>query len=274
MVHRQKFARCWLIMLQAFIDDSGSEPSGSIFVLGGLISTVDRWIEFESEWDACLKREPGIAYFKAKEAHGRKGQFERGWTRPLIDQRVTELADIAARHAQYRIHCVMPWGDFNTYLKDIGESLKAPYDMGFRNPYMVLFFCVVFAINSYRKKVGIDSECEFIFDEQGKVGKFAAEVYRILQDSPELRSRLDGLPKFEDDKRVIPLQAADLYAWNVHDACLSEEGQDRYGHIKKGLASLPLIELVINEKYLAAMRGTLLHSAREAPQYLKKPISA
>ena len=128
-------------------------------------------------------------------------------------------------------------------------------------------------MNSYRKKVGIDCECEFIFDEQGKVGEFATDVYRILKDSPELRSQLNGLPKFEDDKRVIPLQAADLYAWNVHDACLSEEGQDKYAHIKKGLGRLPRIELLIDKKYLVAMRETLLQSARDAPQYLKRPIS-
>ena len=127
-------------MLQVFIDDSGSEPSGSAFVLAGLIATNDRWDEFVPQWNACLKQDQPISYFKASEAHNLLGEFQRGWTRRLIDQRVTELADIAAKHAQYRIHCVMPWSDFDTYLRDIGESLKAPYDLGFRNPYMVLFF--------------------------------------------------------------------------------------------------------------------------------------
>lgn len=261
--------RCWLIMLQAFIDDSGSEPTGGSFVLGGLIAPVDRWIEFVPAWDACLKQDPPLAYFKAAEAHGLSGEFDGGWTRPLIEQRMMELADIVAKHAQYRIHCVMHWHHFNGYLKDIGDSLKPPYDTGFRNPYMLLYFCSVFAVNSYRKKMGIDCECEFIFDEQGRFGKFASDVYGVLQDSPGLRGRLSALPKFEDDKRVIPLQAADLYAWNVHDACLSDEGQEKYGHIKKAFEALPSIEILMDEKYLVSMRETLLESARTAPQFLK-----
>lgn len=266
--------RCWLLMLQAFIDDSGSEPAGHSFVLGGLISTVDKWADFVPEWDTCLKQDQPLAYFKATEAHNRAGEFKSGWSRPLVEQRMTELADIAEQYAEYRIHCVMHWSDFDAYLKDIGQSLKPPYDLGFKNPYMVLFFSTVFAVNSFRKAKGIDCECEFIFDEQGKVGEFAADVYQVLKESPALRSQLSALPKFEDDKRVIPLQAADLYAWNVHDACLTEEGQDKYFHIKKGFASLPLIEILIDEKYLVAMRETLLQSAREAPQYLKKPIGS
>ena len=264
--------RCWLTMLQAFIDDSGSEPTGQVFVLAGLISTVNRWIEFVPKWDAVLKKDRAIKYFKASEAHNRTGEFEHGWTRPLIDQRVMELADIAAAHAQYRIHCVMHWTAFNAYLRDIGDSLKQPYAIGFSNPYMVLFFTAVLAINSYRKAVGLDCECEYIFDEQGKVGKFAATVYEILQNSPSLRDRLDSLPKFDSDKRVLPLQAADLYAWNVHDAAISEEGHDKYAHLKRGLGQLPRIEILIDEKYLVGMRKTLLESARTAPQYLKKPI--
>ncbi len=64
-------------MLQAFIDDSG-RGQAPVFVLAGFLSTIERWAEFTESWHAELKREPSIAYLKAKEAADCRGQF-KGW---------------------------------------------------------------------------------------------------------------------------------------------------------------------------------------------------
>ncbi len=256
-------ARCWLTMLQAFIDDSGSEPNDPLFVLGGLIATVDRWSDFTPEWNAALEKEPAIRYFKAAEAHSRFGEFKRGWTRPLIDQRAFELTEIAASYAQYRVHCLMRWSDFNEHLKEIGDGLIEPYNTSFRNPYMVCFFGIVMAINAYRRHHRIDPLCEYIFDDQGKVGEFASIIYSVINNG-ELKAHLGSLPQFKSDKLVLPLQAADLYAWNVHDFAVSPK--DRQMHVKNALFKLPAIQLLLDGRFLAPMRQTLMESARRAPQ--------
>jgi len=166
----------------------------------------------------------------------------------------------------------MPWEDFNAYIKGFGDALKAPFAISFRNPYMTLFFGVIFAVNKFKQRQGIDCECEFVFDEQGKVGQFTSEMYRSLRSSSELGSLLKTLPKFANDKRVVPLQAADLYVWNAHDFCVRNVPDERNLHIKKALFDLPAIEIWMDQRYLAPMRETLFEAARLAPQFLKKPV--
>jgi hypothetical protein len=38
------------MVLQAFIDDSGSEPQDPVFVLGGFVSQAADWARFSGEW--------------------------------------------------------------------------------------------------------------------------------------------------------------------------------------------------------------------------------
>jgi hypothetical protein len=45
VTHRQKRL---LVILQAFIDDSGNEPTSPVFVVAG----VKRWVACSDEWDA------------------------------------------------------------------------------------------------------------------------------------------------------------------------------------------------------------------------------
>jgi hypothetical protein len=33
-----------------YVDDSGSEPNGIIFVMAGLLSSVEEWLKFSTEW--------------------------------------------------------------------------------------------------------------------------------------------------------------------------------------------------------------------------------
>jgi hypothetical protein len=53
-------------MLQAYIDDSGNVPEQEVFVLGGLISTCDRWLAFSDEWKKALQLDPPLRYFNSE----------------------------------------------------------------------------------------------------------------------------------------------------------------------------------------------------------------
>src|SRR5712692_3495007 len=88
-----------LMTLQAYFDDSGSHKKSTVFVLAGFISTVDRWKAFSDEWKVKLDEYPGVQYFKMSEAVSLRGEFLRGWTSSLRDQRVLELCEIIKKHA-------------------------------------------------------------------------------------------------------------------------------------------------------------------------------
>jgi hypothetical protein len=66
------------VSLQGVFDDSGTRAQSPLFVLGGLIATVEQWKDFSIEWDSRLKTEPTIRYLKMNEAQTMRGEFGRG----------------------------------------------------------------------------------------------------------------------------------------------------------------------------------------------------
>ena len=46
------------MVLEGYVDDSGSSPDGNVFVLAGYISTAEKWAEFSSEWERICDQDP------------------------------------------------------------------------------------------------------------------------------------------------------------------------------------------------------------------------
>lgn len=61
-------------MLQAYVDDSHSNGA---YVLGGFISSVERWLEFSKEWEKTLSAfSPPMKRFKMSEVMQRQNGAE------------------------------------------------------------------------------------------------------------------------------------------------------------------------------------------------------
>src|ERR1051325_10249141 len=111
--------------LEAYIDDSGSEPSDPFFVLGGFVTQAGDWMTFSKEWDDLLKTPPALRYFKMSEANRLTGEFNRshGWDENLRDIRVDALCEIACNHTRLATHVYLKHEDFNKHI----ASLLLPY---------------------------------------------------------------------------------------------------------------------------------------------------
>jgi hypothetical protein len=47
-----------MLMLQAYIDDSGSDKQGPVYVLSGYIAKAEEWAIFAGQWDKKLRDSP------------------------------------------------------------------------------------------------------------------------------------------------------------------------------------------------------------------------
>jgi hypothetical protein len=208
-----------IMLLQGFFDDSGSHPESGWYVLAGFISTTGNWKRFSDEWSASLSKDPAIDYFKMSEAHRLTGEFE-GWPRPLRDQKVLELAEVAERFAVARIAAVVNQADYNRFIK--GVSPWAELD----DPYFMLFNQIIVLTAQFIKHLEdrqypeldfSQTEVDFVFDDQGKIGLNALGWWDVLKQAldKDLVRILGSSPIFISDRKVLPLQAADLYAWHA-----------------------------------------------------------
>jgi Protein of unknown function (DUF3800) len=188
------------MVLNAYIDGSGTGDPKHL-VLAGYIATADIWIEFSKDWKAQLD-EAKLPYFKMHEQVARPEIA--AWFYRLIEKH-----DIKAA-----ISCVIHTDE----LVRVNRSIKYPPHIinteQIENPYYFGFKAIIDVLAQNQQKLGISGPVNFIFDEE-------SEKERVLQgwelmkaaSSPEIAKLYGETPAYQNDKKIMPLQAADLYAW-------------------------------------------------------------
>jgi hypothetical protein len=171
---------------------------------------VERWAEFSNEWQAALKEEPFIEYFKMSECESLKEQFE-GFTPRERDAKLARLTNLAVHYTEFRFSELVDRIAFDNILRPV---LPKPY----RNPYLWAFNAMVSGMASWMRYASVhEDQIECVFDKQGKLEKRAGWLYDKCRGRPGFEHhRLIHEPiRFEDDKKFLPLQGADLLAWQV-----------------------------------------------------------
>lgn len=206
----------YLIPVQAFVDESGD---GRLFVMAGFVAPAEAWFQFNEAWDTALQNpDPAaVEYLSTREAMRLAGQFN-GWEADDRDRRTDGLADCAAKHADFRIRVAIPQKHYKAVF---AGKLHRELD----TPYLMAFFRIMSEMARYQREHGLSEPVNFIFDQR----KSATEARRVRRGwegykkfAPDFVRHLIGTePVFEDDKKVLPLQAADLLAWHERMALRS-----------------------------------------------------
>jgi Protein of unknown function (DUF3800) len=237
-------------MLEAFFDDSGSDLQSPVFVLAGFVLPRERWKPFSIAWRNVLDQEPRLNYFKMAEAWSFQGEFKHGWNAALRDQRVFELADLIRNYEPVRIDCAVRRDHFNFFRQGLrGDAWQDPYFICF---YYIITLCVEYLLDRDDEAV-----CDFIFDEQGAIGDHAAGWWPVakLLAGELIVERMVSEPIFRDDKQYLPLQAADLYAWQMRYFLQKGIKSDQPANeIARRLAPLQQFSKVVTPEELSGLR--------------------
>ena len=97
-----------------------------------------------------------------------------------------------------------------------------------RNPYFLSFYSVVVQFVEYAATEYPGERIDFIFDTQpGQMESAVGSWERLKEVTPENLKSFIGNVSFNDDKDVLPLQAADLSAgWTREQADAFLRGED------------------------------------------------
>lgn len=199
-------------MLQAFLDDSGSEANGKLFALVGVVSTVERWDRFAVEWTAACDDEPRTPDFHMADAFRLKGGY---WGRAPEDElrrkrdaKLLALASIVRKHGIVRVGSAVAWRAYEAAARG-----KVPSEID--SPYFFLFWNVIQAVARWQAGTGRREKVDFVFDDQGKIGIEAVSWQPWFLDamSDDEKFMLASTPIFRHDSDVPQLKAADMCAW-------------------------------------------------------------
>lgn len=213
-------------MLAGYYDDSADQDT---FVVGGFVSPVPRWEGFSDDWETVLHQPPRIDYYKSHEANAlpelreHDNQF-RGFSRGMIRGKEKLLATVIVAHAEYAVYSPISRKDFSEIILPRVQRRKRGIGRYQGHEYHYPFHGCIGATVKHLKDNDINDQVDFFFDEQGKVGKWARDMYDEMKASETLE--LDAAAGFDprpylgvcvphDDKKVVALQAADMYASRV-----------------------------------------------------------
>lgn len=204
----------WLTMLATYIDDSGRGQKPT-FVFAGWVARAEHFIAFDKEWQSILDEKPRLAYLKTKHAMAlHPGEQFKGWTRKQIDARIDKFMKAIETHYLARVSISVPYKHFEThYLGRIAERMDTPY-------VFAAYLVMIGAVGSLYEE-GCRETVQFVYDTTDwKEQDLITSGWRHMVDTapPRFRPLLGNPPDFRDDKVVLPLQAADLYAWHLRKA--------------------------------------------------------
>lgn len=200
-----------LLVIVAHIDDSGSNGKDTpVMVLAGYLARAESWQTFSEKWKAALNGPPKIERFHAVEAYRLQDNFKH-ISKEYRDDLIASLSEIIAEHAPTGIASVLHWDHFRHFKSGFTHPLDA---------YRVMFFRTIWSVLELTNKSFPGEQVEIVFDDQGTLGTQAASLHdwAALSLSKKMRGILAGRPVHRSSKYVLPLQAADLLAWNVRRA--------------------------------------------------------
>ena len=266
-----------MVLQTGYFDDSGSDHGSRWYVLAGFLATVDEWKAVANAWAKTLKREE-LPYFKMSHAMALDGPFRRGWTPALRNKLILELVDVVTEINPWRVECFINRSLFEAFVKGILESEI------FNDPYFMLFYQIVLSVCANAERLGWSPDCDFIFDEQGKLGDITRAKWEwVKQNIDNIQSRfrisqhLGSRPIPRNDVTFRPLQAADMFAWLVRD-CMTIGGDNMEETPRAALKLLEgkdkIIRLHIAKEQLMELGASFLVGKAQIETVICEAVSA
>ncbi len=209
------------VSIDFYFDESGKEPRSEFVRIAGVGARSNRWGAFRTAWRACCAESPSIAYFKMHEATKLKGEFDRskGWTEALAAEKVSRLTDVFEEFAELSFSSQCNKRTFERAKLASRCYIPREYDY----EYLPCFWDSVRYVADYMEslKGGTYERPRLVYDSQPECSIAAHAIFNTMKaqakkpGAPFSRAaRWLGSIAFEDDKKVMPLQAADLVAWH------------------------------------------------------------
>jgi hypothetical protein len=198
-------------MYTVYYDDSGSPNDTPVVVVAGLLASDEQWVEFERNWNETLQRF-GISLFHMKEFAHSRGEFSKWKEHQAIESQRLErerflrqlLAHIVLRVQHSFAHAV---------IMDDYRAVNEIYPLaeGDLTPYALCGRTCLARASVWADKYGIpEQNIQHIF-EDGSLGK-GSFIDRATKDK--------GItPTFKKKPESVPLQAADLFAYEYFLGC-------------------------------------------------------
>jgi hypothetical protein len=240
----------WIIVLEAYLDASGTRPEQGVVAIAGFAATEAQWRRFEDRWESFLaSSDINLSRWHTTDLYGRRGEYER-WdgTRDLIavseiGRILTEVQPFGAGAAVWR----SDWEDLRVELPALNLE---PDPLGFCLDYCLS--ALIHRLHEVPRDEGIA-----IYVDRDENENLAREItdwhvayYRANgeMDDPDRNINL----MFGSNRQYLPLQAADILANEAF----------RHMHGKTGIPILGAVPMDGSDPKLSPLVKAMLPGCR------------
>ena len=201
-------------MLTVYTDDSGTHAGSAIVVMACFIAPGETWRPFESAWKAKLLHpldgKPPLQQFHMFDCVNRRDEFA-GYSDPERDAVIKEFRDIILGHELCGRAIAVQRREWDSLITG-GLELLWGDSIGF-----CIRTCATWAVKWAADNTG-DHQAKMIFDDGPQHIRLTTEIVenlKIANGTSAGRAELFG-PEFLPVKKFVPLQAADMLAWETY----------------------------------------------------------
>ncbi len=202
-------------MITAYFDDSGTHLDSDVVLLAGIFGRENQWTLFEKKWRARLDEAvPGkapIRRFHRYDCHHSISEFA-GWSRTETDFFAKELGDIIFDCMLSGCAVAVSRKDWDRLVTgDLRRATGDPEGGCVRNCFHLTL--------DWARTVALSQNIAFVFEDRPERKAEYSAIYQIYSDYKQ--AKLLEVPDlvsltFADAAKVLPLQAADLIAWEMY----------------------------------------------------------
>jgi hypothetical protein len=204
-----------MAMLAVYIDDSGTHPSSDIAVAAGFASEVGYWSAFEVEWKAALSA-AGILNegFHSSEFEAQQKPTFSGWSNVKRDTLRGALIKAINDHALVGFAAAVKKSDYDALVQG-----KLREKLGDHHYTFAVQACL-YQIQEWMRYAHYHEPIQYVFDQMSNL-KSQNEINTVFHDLHQygIHGKFGvelGGHSFQSRKAFIPLQAADIIAWESY----------------------------------------------------------
>jgi hypothetical protein len=203
-------------MFALYCDDSGTHSESDIAVAACWVSDELQWKHFGMDWTAANEVE-NFGVFHMADFVARKQQFaDKEWNDEKRDRTIRRLINIIVTRRKHGFFAAV---EKEAYDAEVPEELRTRYKLG-NNHYTFAVRMCMGKVAKWRKRHAYKEPVQFVFDRMSKGrGEIDAVFELALKEGEEKALRENAIQKngwsFANKAEVLPLQAADILAWET-----------------------------------------------------------
>ena len=227
-------------MLQAYFDESGTHSGSPVLSVAGYIASDEQWRHFEREWANVLKRS---GHSQGKPFHMTdfecRHRLYREWSDEKRQWTIRRLIGIIKRRVRYGFSSSI---EMAAYEELIGAPLRMQGKTSLDGAHSAYSLCLADCLKQFEfwaNKQSVSDRVAYFFEAGAGFGNDVTRMMSEISSSPRESARFRfGSWSFAEKSKVLPLQAADINAYESLKYWRNELFSDKTRSLRRSFESL------------------------------------